>query len=473
VAIVTQKQRKVLAKAGVAMPDGAYYIRNAGELQDAIDAVGRGNANHDTIRKHIITRAHALKLDKMIPDNWNPDGSMKNASGGSAAHSGTEGMYWGVHNQRELEIHTRVAQGRGVGHERIAVRHSMTAVESAKHKGLVEAFSRQQALRLQAQKDRIAAGYGTNLDQLDLIETAVSEDPVKKLARRPENDKAPAMHSSTTEEEYFQHFGKKGMHWGVSRSRSQLLEKADNHEKTSAIHGHLANEYGRQHQEIQQKGIYSKAFKTAYGEKAPLQNEGLFRLTNGRSKAQAVGEVSQLVQSLHNSHARSANRHSKKAAKFRALAASAQHTGFVDEDDFLEHFEVKRIDEDLQHFGRKGMKWGAHVFGDHGGGGSSHPVSVDAARAHASAATARKHGTSALSNQDLQHLVTRIGLERQHGQLSQRQASQGEKIAKDILITTGKQTVQAYATKYAAKGAEKLVKLAAKGVVSAGKHALG
>ena len=177
------------------------------------------------------------------------------------------------------------------------------------------------------------------------------------------------------------------MHWGVRRSKAQLLEKADKHEKTSAIHAHLANEYGKQHQEIQQKGIYSKAFKTVYGDHAPLQNEGIFRLSNGRGKAQALEEVNQTIQSLHNSHARSANRHSKKAAKLRALAATAEHTGFIDEDDFLEHFGVK------------GMHWGVRrdSSGGGGSGGASH-ISPDAARAHASATAARKHGTSALSN---------------------------------------------------------------------------
>jgi hypothetical protein len=461
VAIITQNQRKVLAKAGVAMPDGSYYIRNAGELQDAIDAVGRGNAGHDTIRKHIITRAHALKLDNKIPDNWNPDGSLKNASGAPAQHSGTEGMHWSVNKERELQIYIAVAQGKPGRSERTAVLHSMSAVESARHKGSVESFSREQALRLESQKERVLSGHGSEFDRLDLLEHSSPEDLVKQLARRIGDDKAPAIHSSTSEEEYFKHFGTKGMHWGVRRSRSQLLDKATAHEKTAAIHGTLAREYGKQHQEIQSKGIYSKAFKTVYGDHAPLQNEGLFRLTTGRGKAQALEEVNQTIQSLHNSHARSANRHAKKATKLRALAATAEHTGFIDEEDFLEHFGVK------------GMHWGVRRDSSGGGsGGSSHPLSADAARAHASAATARKHGTDALSNQDLQHLVTRIGLERQHGQLNQRQTSQGEKIAKDILINTGKQTVQSYATKYATKGAEHLVKLAAKGAVGAGKHAL-
>jgi hypothetical protein len=223
VAIVTERQRKAYAKMGVAMPDGSYYIRNAGELQDAIDSVGRATPNgsetpeerRNAVRRHIMKRAEALKLVDKIPDNWNSDGSLKH----------------------------------------------------------------------------------------------------------------------------------------------------------------------------------------------------------------------------------------------------------MNAEDFVDTY--------LAHFGRKGMKWGAHVFtsGRSSGGGSSH-VSPDAARAHASAAIARKHGTSALSNQDLQHLVARLQLERQHGQLNQRQVSQGEKIAKEVLIGVGKQTAQSYATKYATKGAEKLVKLAAKGAVSAGKHAL-
>lgn len=457
-AIITEKQRKVLAKTGVAMPDGSYYIRNAGELGNAIDDVGRGDASHDVIRKHIIKRAAALNLSDKIPGNWNPDGSLKDAKG-TAQHSGTEGLYWSDDDQRELEILTRVARRSANRQEEVAVRHSMSAINSARHKGMIESFSREQAQRLQEQKDRIASGHGTELDRLDLIARAASEDLVSRLARKPSQGNAPAIHASTTEEEYFEHFGTKGMHWGVRRSKASLLEKADKHEKPSAIHAHLANEYGRQHQELQEKGIYSKAFKTAFGEKAALQNDGLFHLTNGRSKAQALGETSQLVQSLHNSYARSANRHAKKAAKFRSLAATAEHTGFIDEDDFLEHFGVK------------GMHWGARRDSSGGGSGAAHKSS-DAARAHASASTAKKHGTSALSNADLQHLVNRTQLERQYGQLNTRHASQGEKIAKEILINAGKQTAQSYATKYATKGAEHLVKLTVKGVVGVGKHAL-
>jgi HK97 family phage prohead protease len=69
--------RQQMAKDGEAMPDGSYPIKNEQDLHDAIHAVGRGGASHDAIRRHIITRAHALGLTSEIPSDWNSDGSMR------------------------------------------------------------------------------------------------------------------------------------------------------------------------------------------------------------------------------------------------------------------------------------------------------------------------------------------------------------------------------------------------------------
>jgi hypothetical protein len=75
---------KAMADKGVAMKndngDPSYPIADAEDLTKAIKAVGRGNADHDAIRKHIIARAAALKLSSEIPDNWNADGSLKAAA---------------------------------------------------------------------------------------------------------------------------------------------------------------------------------------------------------------------------------------------------------------------------------------------------------------------------------------------------------------------------------------------------------
>ncbi len=71
--------RKRMASAGQAMEDGSYPIADAEDLDNAIHAVGRGGADHDSIRAHIIKRADALGLSSRIPDNWNSDGSLKAA----------------------------------------------------------------------------------------------------------------------------------------------------------------------------------------------------------------------------------------------------------------------------------------------------------------------------------------------------------------------------------------------------------
>lgn len=71
---------KLKAK-GQAMPDGSYPIADKEDLQNAIHAVGRGGADHDAIRRHIMKQAKKLKLTSLIPDNWNADGSLRSAPG--------------------------------------------------------------------------------------------------------------------------------------------------------------------------------------------------------------------------------------------------------------------------------------------------------------------------------------------------------------------------------------------------------
>lgn len=105
-------------------------------------------------------------------------------------------------------------------------------------------------------------------------------------------------------------------------------------------------------------------------------------------------------------------------------------------------------DEVLEHFGVKGMRWGvrrteAEIHGDSAAATSAHRK-------------AKKHGTQALSNQELQALITRMNLERQYSQVvpssrGSKAARAGGKFAADILISVGKSQITKLATDHAAK----------------------
>lgn len=109
-------ERKDLAKKGHAMPDGSYPITSAASLKDAIRTVGLGGSSKNSIRKHIIKRANALKLTNMLPDTWNSDGSLKPVQHGEEfvlAHFGVKGMHWGVRRNRAPVTSTTVTSKNG------------------------------------------------------------------------------------------------------------------------------------------------------------------------------------------------------------------------------------------------------------------------------------------------------------------------------------------------------------------------
>lgn len=81
---------KDMQSKGEAMPpssdggDPSYPIKDQDDLEKAIKAVGRGNASHNAIRVHIMARAKALGLTKLIPSNWNADGSLAQSNAAAA-----------------------------------------------------------------------------------------------------------------------------------------------------------------------------------------------------------------------------------------------------------------------------------------------------------------------------------------------------------------------------------------------------
>lgn len=85
----TEAQIKALGAKGHAFrnPDGhySYPIDDDEDLDNAIRAVGRGGASHDSIRAYIIRRAKEMGKSSMIPDNWSAGGSNDSGDSGSAS----------------------------------------------------------------------------------------------------------------------------------------------------------------------------------------------------------------------------------------------------------------------------------------------------------------------------------------------------------------------------------------------------
>jgi hypothetical protein len=133
---------------------------------------------------------------------------------------------------------------------------------------------------------------------------------------------------------------------------------------------------------------------------------------------------------------------------------AASHLDFVSEGEAF-----------LAHFGRKGMKWGEHVFGRNRSTGS-HPVHADVARARAAQAIIKQHGLSALGNNELRDLNKRTQLELDYHRLTDPQKSEAQKFIENTVREQGKQAL----IKYGPQGAAWLVKQGIKVYTGGGRH---
>lgn len=75
---------------------------------------------------------------------------------------------------------------------------------------------------------------------------------------------------------------------------------------------------------------------------------------------------------------------------------------------------VLLVENVLAHHGTKGMRWGIRKGRS---SSPSHPVSEDHASAEAHSSKAKEGGVKALSNKELQAIITRKNLEKQHRDL--------------------------------------------------------
>lgn len=65
----TEAERRRLAKTGAAMSDGSFPIRNAEDLHNAIQSIGRAK-DPAAAKRHIVKRARALQMKSALPLSW-------------------------------------------------------------------------------------------------------------------------------------------------------------------------------------------------------------------------------------------------------------------------------------------------------------------------------------------------------------------------------------------------------------------
>lgn len=133
------------------------------------------------------------------------------------------------------------------------------------------------------------------------------------------------------------------------------------------------------------------------------------------------------------------------------------------------------LEDVLAHYGVKGMRWGVRgkrstattpvaVTTRPGkrvktAGGKGQPASDDAVKAAIVKQKAKKSSTDALSNQELQSLVSRLNLEQQYSRLTPQTKSKAAlKFVGEILLGVGKQEATKLASDFAGQQVKSVIK---------------
>lgn len=86
---VSAAKRDEYAKSGIAMPNGDFPIPDEGHLRSAVGHYGGYTGDKAAAKKHIIARARALNLVRLLPDDWGVAGA--DASKGAMMPAPTPG----------------------------------------------------------------------------------------------------------------------------------------------------------------------------------------------------------------------------------------------------------------------------------------------------------------------------------------------------------------------------------------------
>ena len=125
------------------------------------------------------------------------------------------------------------------------------------------------------------------------------------------------------------------------------------------------------------------------------------------------------------------------------------------------------MNNNLQHHGIKGQKWGIRRFQNKDGSltpagrkrqkQDNGPIHEDYSKSHDS------KSVKSMSDKELRDRINRLNMERQYAQLTATEKSIGRKIVSEVLLNVGKELAKEYLKNYAKKGIEEVLKRRVKG----------
>jgi len=114
---------------------------------------------------------------------------------------------------------------------------------------------------------------------------------------------------------------------------------------------------------------------------------------------------------------------------------------------------VKDLDDVLQHYGIKGMRWGIRRANP----SASAPASEDHQNSVATKKQIKTSGTKSLSNQELKTYLERMDLEQRYNKANPSASKKAGKAIGEFLVSIGKKELAAAASKEVAKALTKKV----------------
>ena len=125
------------------------------------------------------------------------------------------------------------------------------------------------------------------------------------------------------------------------------------------------------------------------------------------------------------------------------------------------------MNNNLQHHGIKGQKWGVRRFQNKDGSltlagrkrqkQNDGPIHEDHSKSHDT------KSVKSMSDKELRDRINRLNMERQYAQLTATEKSMGKKMVSEVLLNVGRELAKEYLKNYAKKSIEEALKRSVKG----------